>query len=52
MKKITIGIFLLLISTIANASVVDNDILSSTVHTVSFTLDHKLFANQDGTQNV
>ena len=33
-------------------SVVDNDILSSTVHTVSFTLDHKLFANQDGVQNV
>ena len=33
-------------------SVVDNDILSSTKHTVTFKLDRKLFANQDGKQNI
>lgn len=33
-------------------SVIDNDILSSTKHTVTFKLDRKLFANQDGRQNL
>jgi hypothetical protein len=33
-------------------SVIDNDILSSTKHTVTFKLDRKLFVNQDGRQSI
>jgi hypothetical protein len=33
-------------------SVVDNDVLTSTEHTVAFTMDHELYVNQDGKQNI